>query len=132
MNDSPSHPKAPTAPAAATPPPTAPAAVSTRRRNLKILAGVVAICAVVYASYWYLYSRYLESTDDCYVDGDVVQITAQIPINAAASFLTIEGIMSSPQFICLFRSERQSEGYCSHRPLLSELQKLDQRRWERK
>jgi membrane fusion protein (multidrug efflux system) len=79
MNDSASHPDTPTAPPAAAPPPTAPRAVSTRGRNLKILAGVVAICAVGYASYWYLYARHFESTDDCYVDGDVVQITSEIP-----------------------------------------------------
>src|SRR3984885_12156316 len=77
MNDSPSHPEA--APAAAPPPPTAPPAASPRHRNLKILAGVVAVCAVGYASYWYRYARYLESTDDCYVNGDVVQITTEIP-----------------------------------------------------
>jgi membrane fusion protein (multidrug efflux system) len=34
---------------------------------------------VGYASYWYWYARYLESTDDCYVNGDVVQITTEIP-----------------------------------------------------
>jgi membrane fusion protein, multidrug efflux system len=79
MNDSSSRPDAPTAPPAAAPPPTAPPAASTRRRNLKILAGVIAICAVGYASYWYGYARYVESTDDCYVNGDVVQITTDIP-----------------------------------------------------
>jgi membrane fusion protein, multidrug efflux system len=78
MNDSASHPDAPTAPAAAVPP-TAPPAASTRRRNFKILAGVVVVCAVGYASYWYWYARYFESTDDCYVNGDVVQITTEIP-----------------------------------------------------
>ncbi len=78
MNDSASHPDAPPAPPAAAPPPTVPPA-STRGRNLKILAGVVAICAVGYAGYWYWDARYFESTDDCYVDGDVVQITTEIP-----------------------------------------------------
>lgn len=79
MNDSANHPDAPPAPpAAAAPPPGLPAA-STRSRNLKILAGVVAICSVGYAGYWYCYARHFESTDDCYVDGDVVQITAEIP-----------------------------------------------------
>jgi membrane fusion protein (multidrug efflux system) len=80
MNDSPNHPDAPTAsPAAAAPPPTTPPAASSRRRNLKILAGVVAICAVGYTGYWYWYVRYFETTDDCYVNGDVVQITTEIP-----------------------------------------------------
>jgi membrane fusion protein (multidrug efflux system) len=34
---------------------------------------------VGYASYWYWHARYFESTDDCYVNGDVVQITTEIP-----------------------------------------------------
>src|SRR5580658_10165487 len=65
-------------PPSATPPAAAPAP-KARRRNLKILAGVVVICAVGYASYWYWYARFFESTDDCYVNGDVVQITTEIP-----------------------------------------------------
>ncbi len=79
MNDSSSHPDVPTAPQPAAQPPTAPPAAGTRGRKLKILAGVVAICAVGYLGYWYLYARYFESTDDCYVDGDVVQVTTEIP-----------------------------------------------------
>ncbi len=79
MSDLASQPDAPTAPAPAAPPPTAPPAVSPRRRNLKILAGVVAVCGLGYASYWYWYARFFESTDDCYVNGDVVQITTEIP-----------------------------------------------------
>src|SRR3984885_267198 len=77
MNDSPSHPEA--APAAAPPPPTAPPAASKRSRNLKILAGVVVICAAGYASYWYWDARFFQSTDDCYVNGDVVAITTEVP-----------------------------------------------------
>jgi membrane fusion protein (multidrug efflux system) len=84
MNDSADQPNAPAspvaaAPSAAAPPPTAPPTTSTRGRNLKILAGVVAISAIGYAGYWYWDARYFESTDDCYVDGDVVQITTEIP-----------------------------------------------------
>ena len=79
MNDSTSRPGVPPAPPAAAPPPTAPPAASTRRRKLGILAGVVVICAVGYVGYWYSYARYFESTDDCYVNGDVVQITTEIP-----------------------------------------------------
>ena len=79
MNESASHPDAPIAPAAAVPPTTAPPAASPRRRNLKILAGVVAVGAIGYASYWYWDARFFESTDDCYVNGDVVQITTEIP-----------------------------------------------------
>jgi membrane fusion protein (multidrug efflux system) len=78
MNESPSQPDAPGAPRAAAaevPPPTA----GTRRRNLMILAGVVVVCGLGYASYWYWYARFFESTDDCYVNGDIVQITTEIP-----------------------------------------------------
>jgi membrane fusion protein (multidrug efflux system) len=84
MTESPVHPVAPPVPPAATPSaagPTdaAPPAAGGRRRNLKILASVVAIVAVGYAVYWYAYARHFESTDDCYVNGDVVQITTEIP-----------------------------------------------------
>jgi membrane fusion protein (multidrug efflux system) len=83
MSDDPSpaanHPDTPPAPAPASPPSAASPAAGTRRRNLKLLAAVVAIFAVGYASYWYLYARHFESTDDCYVNGDVVQITTEIP-----------------------------------------------------
>jgi membrane fusion protein, multidrug efflux system len=85
MTDSANPPGAPTAPppapqpATAAQPPTAAAAPSKRGRAFKILGGVVAVSALGYASYWYFYSRYFESTDDCYVNGDVVQITTEIP-----------------------------------------------------
>jgi len=79
MNDSANHPDAPTAPPSSPPPPGAPPAARKRGRNLRILAGVVAISAVGYASYWYWYARYFESTDDCYVNGDVVAITTEVP-----------------------------------------------------
>ena len=84
MNESANHPDAPAAapaaaPPTAIPPPPHPPAAGTRGRNLKILAGAVLLGAIGYASYWYWDARYFESTDDCYVDGDVVQITAEVP-----------------------------------------------------
>jgi membrane fusion protein (multidrug efflux system) len=66
MNDSPTTPDAP--------PP-----AGKRRRNLSILAAIVVVSAAGYAGYWYWDARFFESTDDCYVDGDVVQITTEIP-----------------------------------------------------
>jgi membrane fusion protein (multidrug efflux system) len=51
----------------------------TRRRALAGLAAVVVLCGVGYAAYWFLDGRYYESTDDAYVNGDVVQITSEIP-----------------------------------------------------
>ena len=66
------------APRAAEAPPARPASAA-RRRGFTILALVVALCAVGYGSYWFLYARHFESTDDAYVDGDVVQITSEVP-----------------------------------------------------
>jgi membrane fusion protein (multidrug efflux system) len=43
------------------------------------LAAVVVLCGVGYAAYWFLDGRYYESTDDAYVNGDVVQITSEVP-----------------------------------------------------
>jgi membrane fusion protein (multidrug efflux system) len=51
----------------------------TRRRALAGLAAVVVMCGVGYAAYWFLDGRYYESTDDAYVNGDVVQITSEVP-----------------------------------------------------
>jgi membrane fusion protein (multidrug efflux system) len=43
------------------------------------LAAVVVLCGVGCAAYWFLDGRYYESTDDAYVNGDVVQITSEVP-----------------------------------------------------
>jgi membrane fusion protein (multidrug efflux system) len=43
------------------------------------LAAVVVSLSVGYAAYWFLDGRYYESTDDAYVNGDVVQITSEVP-----------------------------------------------------
>jgi membrane fusion protein (multidrug efflux system) len=78
MNDSPDNPDA----ANAAPQTTlkgAAAGTRSRRRNLQILGAAVLISAVVYAGYWYWDARFFERTDDCYVNGDVVQITTEIP-----------------------------------------------------
>jgi len=87
MNDSVTAPEARTAqeaPPAAHAPQAAGAPVpqppkATRRRGFTILALVVVLCAAAYGSYWFLYARHFESTDDAYVDGDVVQITSEVP-----------------------------------------------------
>ena len=52
---------------------------SSRRRSLLILGLVVAVCGAAYAVYWFVDARYFQSTDDAYVDGDVVQITSEEP-----------------------------------------------------
>ena len=60
--------------------PTAPAnGNGSRRRGLLILALVVIVCGIGYGAWWLLYARYYQSTDDAYVSGDLVQITAEVP-----------------------------------------------------
>jgi|HubBroStandDraft_1064217.scaffolds.fasta_scaffold34651_2 membrane fusion protein (multidrug efflux system) len=50
-----------------------------RRRGLLILGVVAILGAIGYGSYWFMVARYYESTDDAYVDGDLVQITSEVP-----------------------------------------------------
>ncbi len=51
----------------------------SRRRGLIILALIVILGGAAYGAYWLFVARYFESTDDAYVDGDVVQITSEVP-----------------------------------------------------
>jgi membrane fusion protein, multidrug efflux system len=87
-NDSPSTPAPASAAAAAAPsgagPAAAPAAAAPRagrRRRLGLFAlgAVVLLGGLGYGAYWFLDARYYESTDDAYVNGDVVQITSEVP-----------------------------------------------------
>ena len=55
------------------------AMTARRKRWLGIAIGGFAAAGIAYASYWAMYLRHLESTDDAYVGGNVVQITPQIP-----------------------------------------------------
>ncbi|MDB5985604.1 MAG: hemolysin, partial [Nevskia sp.] len=57
----------------------APSNGSSRRRGLLILGAVVVIGGLAYLAYWLLYARNFESTDDAYVNGDVVQVTSEVP-----------------------------------------------------
>ena len=49
----------------------------SRRRLLLVLATIVVLGAAVYGAWWWLHGQYHEFTDDAYVAGHVVQITAQ-------------------------------------------------------
>src|SRR5579871_309908 len=49
-----------------------------RRRGLAIVGSTVAALGLAYFGYWALDARYHESTNDAYVNGNVVQITPQI------------------------------------------------------
>jgi membrane fusion protein (multidrug efflux system) len=51
---------------------------ATRKRWLLLVGGSFALIAIVYGVYWSLALRYVQSTDDAYVSGNVVQITPQI------------------------------------------------------
>jgi membrane fusion protein, multidrug efflux system len=55
------------------------ATTSKRRRGLMVLGGVAILGGVVYGSYWFVSARHYQSTDDAYVDGDLVQITSEVP-----------------------------------------------------
>jgi membrane fusion protein, multidrug efflux system len=69
--------QAPTAAASAPQPPKS--SSRARRKGLFGLGALVVLCAVGYLGYWLLDGRYYESTDDAYVNGDVVQITSEVP-----------------------------------------------------
>src|SRR5271154_3198125 len=69
---------------AATPtaaPAASPRAAPNRARRLALfgLGSVVLLCALGYGGYWFFDGRYFESTDDGYVNGDVVQVTSEVP-----------------------------------------------------
>ena len=75
---------APAAPATATAPATTLAAAApvarpaVRRRALGLIVGGVLLAGAAYALYWALALKQVESTDNAYVQGNVVQITAQV------------------------------------------------------
>jgi membrane fusion protein (multidrug efflux system) len=50
-----------------------------RRAGLVGLGAVVVLGLVGYGVYWQLVASNFESTDDAYVDGDVVQVTSELP-----------------------------------------------------
>jgi membrane fusion protein (multidrug efflux system) len=72
----------PPAPAAAAPAPAPaePPASGNRRRRTALLsvAGVVLVVGIAYGIYWALVLNHYESTDNAYVQGNVVQLTPQV------------------------------------------------------
>src|SRR5438105_4486682 len=52
---------------------------SKRGRGLMALGLLAILGAVGYGSYWLLSARFYESTDDAYVNDDLVQITSEVP-----------------------------------------------------
>ncbi|MDR2678303.1 MAG: HlyD family efflux transporter periplasmic adaptor subunit [Zoogloeaceae bacterium] len=59
-------------------PASAPENSGARRRALLVLGAVFLGGALIWAFYWFWVARWRESTDDAYVAGHVVQITAQV------------------------------------------------------
>jgi membrane fusion protein (multidrug efflux system) len=58
----------------------APAHATNQRRVKLIVLGLAAsFGAAVYGGYWFLFARNHQSTDDAYVNGDLVQITSEVP-----------------------------------------------------
>jgi membrane fusion protein (multidrug efflux system) len=55
-----------------------------RRFWFLVLGGAVAAAAILYGAHWLLYARYFESTDDAYVGGDIVVVTAREPATVLA------------------------------------------------
>ena len=51
----------------------------TRRRWFIALGVAVALGAIGYGVYWFLYASHFASTDDAYVGGDIVAITSREP-----------------------------------------------------
>jgi membrane fusion protein, multidrug efflux system len=49
-----------------------------RRRLMTLIVLVIIIAAVAYGLYYFLIARFHETTDDAYVNGNVVQITPQV------------------------------------------------------
>jgi membrane fusion protein, multidrug efflux system len=49
-----------------------------RRKILLTIAGVFAVAAIAYGIYYALFSRFIEDTDNAYVQGNVVQVTPQV------------------------------------------------------
>jgi len=55
-----------------------PANNGKRKRMMTLLVSVILIAAIAYGVYYFLVARFHESTDDAYVNGNVVQITPQV------------------------------------------------------
>jgi membrane fusion protein, multidrug efflux system len=48
-----------------------------RRLGLTLLLLVVVLGGLGYGAYWFIEARHFETTDDAYVNGDVVQVSSQ-------------------------------------------------------
>src|SRR3981189_977694 len=58
--------------------PVAPQGNPNRKKALSAVAAVVVIAGIAYGAYWALVLNHYESTDNAYVQGNVVQVTPQV------------------------------------------------------
>ncbi|HEM7887772.1 TPA: biotin/lipoyl-binding protein, partial [Burkholderia cenocepacia] len=52
---------------------------ATRRKRFLVFFAAVLLAAIAWLAVWWLRDRYYEETDDAYVAGSIVQISAQVP-----------------------------------------------------
>ena len=74
----PAVPAVPAKPASAVAAPAQLSRPAARRRALILIGGVTLLAAAGYALYWALVLNHVETTDNAYVQGNVVQITPQV------------------------------------------------------
>jgi membrane fusion protein (multidrug efflux system) len=72
---------------APTPAPVPGAGNRTRKRAFLVLAVVVLAAGLAWGTHWFLVNRNVESTDDAYVNANVVQITSQVPGTVVAVYV---------------------------------------------
>lgn len=53
--------------------------LKSKKRALALsLFGIAVLCAIGYGAWWYTHARFLQSTDDAYVGGDISAISAKV------------------------------------------------------
>lgn len=65
-------------PTTQSPVPTAPHGNATRKKALSTVAAGVVVAGLAYTAYWAMVLNHFESTDNAYVQGNVVQLTPQV------------------------------------------------------
>lgn len=82
---------------AGTPQANQPAASSKRKKILLTIALVFLLAAAGYGIYWFLFARFVEATDDAYVQGNVVQVTPQVVGTVTKIFVDDTNIVKAGQ-----------------------------------
>jgi membrane fusion protein (multidrug efflux system) len=72
------------APAAAAQAPAAPRAAAAPSRRPLIILGIAVLAALLWAGYYFIFARGHVSTDDAYVNGNLVRLTPQVAGNVVA------------------------------------------------